>query len=132
MHFSGRYWVQQASCGLVVIGFLLLLGHWDYATGQLLTHFSVLDGYLMASWVCFPWAKWVVLEDTRHVQAPIIHRHQREQPVSVYEKMQQPRGPVAASKQTLRWYWRGLLDFLLAILAPVILGGFIAYLVGHN
>lgn len=132
MCFSGRYWVRQAGCGLVVIGFLLLLGHWDYATDQWLTHFSVLDGYLMVSWVCFPWAKWVALEDTRRVQAPTIHRHQREQPASVYEEMCQPRGPVAAPKQTLRWYWRGLLDFLLAILAPIILGGFVIYSLWHN
>ena len=54
---------------------------------------------------------------------------------SVYEKMApKARGPrlTAAPKTALTWYWRGLIDVVLAFVGPLILGGFLTYSLRHN
>ena len=137
----GRFWLKQAGIGLVFVLVIAVLGHFNYAKGQLIGGITGADWYFLLSWICFPFAKWVVLMDDRDLQAPIFRRRRRrrrqaaDETASVYEKMAKPeRAPrlEAAPKSKQAWYWRLLIDIALAFMAPIILGGFVTYSLKHN
>lgn len=142
MKLTGQYWLKQTGIGLIFTLILMLLGHLNYAEWRLMPGMTVADWYFIACLLCFAWAKWVILEDNRDVQAPTIRRKRRrrqrrasDQTASIYEKMapkdREPRIQ-AAPKTPLKWYWRFLLDVILAFLSPLILGGFLTYSLRHN
>ncbi|MCH5464040.1 hypothetical protein [Levilactobacillus tujiorum] len=139
MKLSGTYWLRQAGIGLIVILIVATLGHLNYTQWRLMPGITGADWYFLVCWLCFPFAKWVVLEDRREVKAPTIRRRKKswaaDQTASVYEKMARPaREPrlEAAPKTPLKWYWRVLIDLALAFVGPLILGGFVTYSLRHN
>ena len=139
MKLSLTYWLRQAGIGLGFVLVLALLGHLNYARWRLLPGLTGADWYFLISWLCFPFAKWAILEDQRDVQAPTIRRKKKQRAAdrtaSVYEKMNRPqREPwlEAAPKTHLKWYWRGLVDLVLAFFGPLILGGYVTYSLRHN
>lgn len=140
MKLTRHYWIRQAGIGLLVVGVLALLGHFNYAQFRLTPGFSLADWYFLASWLCFPFAKWAILEDNRQVSAPTVpHRKKRreraaEQTASVYEKAHKraTNRAQAAPKTPLKWYWLIGVDILLAFVAPLIFAGFITYSLRHN
>lgn len=139
MKLSASYWLRQAGIGLVFTVVIALLGHLNYSQWRLMPGMTGADWYFFISWLCFPFAKWAVLEDKREVKAPTIRRKKKQraadQTASVYEKMNRPqREPrlEAAPKTHLKWYWRGLVDVGLTFFGPLILGGFLTYSLRHN
>lgn len=139
MKLSGTYWLRQAGIGLIVILIVATLGHLNYTQWRLMPGITGADWYFLVCWLCFPFAKWVVLEDRREVKASTIRRRKKsraaDQTASVYEKMARPaREPrlEAAPKTPLKWYWRVLIDLVLAFVGPLILGGFVTYSLRHN
>ncbi|WP_125583498.1 hypothetical protein [Levilactobacillus cerevisiae] len=142
MKLTLQYWLKQTGIGLIFTLIFLLLGHLNYAQWRLMPGISIADWYFLLCLVCFAFAKWVILEDNRDVQAPTIRRRRKrglkraaDETASVYEKMAKPaREPrlQAAPKSALKWYWRVLLDIALAFTSPLILGGFITYSLRHN
>jgi hypothetical protein len=142
MKLSVQYWVKQTGIGLIFTLIFMLLGHLNYAQWRLIPGMSIADWYFLVCLLCFALAKWVILEDNRDVKAPTIRRRRKrglkkasDDTASVYEKMGKPaRTPrlQAAPKTTLKWYWLVLLDIVLAFTSPLILGGFITYLLRHN
>jgi len=138
MKLTIQYWAKQAAIGLLVTGVIALLGHLNYAQFRLVPGMTVADWYFVACWLCFPFAKWSILEDNRQVEAPTVHRRKKhraaDDTASVYERMQQPKTEhvKAAPKTALKWYWLLGIDIMLGFLAPVILGGFITYSLRHN
>ncbi|AYM02062.1 hypothetical protein [Levilactobacillus yiduensis] len=142
MKLSLTYWLKQTGIGLVFTLVFMLLGHLNYAQWRLMPGITIADWYFLLCLLCFALAKWVILEDSRDVKAPTIRRRKKRgqrkaaaQTASVYEKMAQPaREPrlQAAPKTALKWYWRVLLDIVLAFTSPLILGGFLTYSLRHN
>lgn len=138
MKLTLQYWAKQAGLGLVVTGLIALLGHLNYAQFRLVGGMTVADWYFVACWLCFPFAKWVLLEDNRQVSAPTVHRRKKRRAAdataSVYERADRraTEHVKAAPKTPLKWYWLLGVDILLGFLAPVILGGFVTYSLKHN
>lgn len=139
MKLSVQYWLRQAGIGLVFAMVIATLGHLNYTQWRLLPGMTGADWYFLFSWLCFPFAKWVILEDKRDVKAPTIRRKRKrraaDQTASVYEQMQPPKREPrleAAPKAPLKWYWRGLIDIALVFVGPLILGGFVTYSLRHN
>lgn len=139
MKLSVSYWLHQAVIGLGFVFVIALLGHLNYAQWRLMPGITGADWYFLISWLCFPFAKWVILEDKRDVQAPTIRRRKKRRAAdatsSVYERMNRPqREPrlEAAPKAPLKWYWRVLLDVVFAFLGPLLLGGYVTYSLRHN
>lgn len=138
MRFNLRYWAKQAGIGLVVVLVIALAGHLNYAQFRLMPGMSVADWYFVVCWLCFPFAKWAIVEDNREVTAPTIRHHKKrrasETTASVYEKahQRQQKQLKAAPKTALSWYWLFGVDVMLGFLAPVILGGWAFYSLRHN
>ncbi|ARQ93079.1 hypothetical protein [Levilactobacillus brevis] len=140
MKITWQYWLKQAGIGLVVVLVIAGLGHLNYTQWRLLPGWTMADWWFALCWLCFPLAKWVILEDNRDLQAPTIRRRTRAQraadkTASIYEKMtpkaREPR-LAAAPKTALAWYWRGVIDVVLIFVGPLILGGFLTYSLRHN
>ncbi|WP_125573097.1 hypothetical protein [Levilactobacillus huananensis] len=141
MKIKGSYWLRQAGVGLVIVLIIALLGHLNYAQWRLMPGITGADWYFLVSWLCFPFAKWVILEDNRDVKAPTIRRKRKrrrqsaDETASIYEKMgKSQREPrlAAAPKTALKWYWRGVIDIVVAFVGPLILGGYVTYSLRHN
>ena len=137
MRLTFKYWAREAGIGLLFTAVIALLGHFNYTQLRLMPGMTVADWYFVANWLCFPFAKWAILEDHRQVDAPTIHRRRKhraaDDTASVYEKAHQRSTKLqAAPKTALAWYWRLAVDLLLAFIAPVVLGGFLTYLLRHN
>ncbi|MDT6981545.1 hypothetical protein [Levilactobacillus zymae] len=135
MKLTGRYWLRQASIGLVMGLVLGLLGHFNAAQFRVMPQVTWGDVYLIICWLGFPFAKWILLEDHRAVTAPTFHRKRHraaEQTSSVYERHQPVRRVQAAPRAPLKVYWLVLIDIFLALGSPLVLVGFVSYLIRHN